>query len=236
MSNSIAQDRARLDRDGVREIVRGTLRYFAHLTILALAAGSAGWTNAWVYTGLHLFLQAAYVVTILRFDPRLLNERGKFIQQDTKAFDKVFYALYAPLTLVVLVVAGLDAVRWEWSSMPGGLAILGVVVSVPTFFFALWAMVVNPHFETTVRLQEAHQVCTSGPYRFVRHPGYVSLILFALLNPLILGSWWAFVPGGVMALLAVTRTALEDRTLQEELPGYRAYTQVTRYRLLPWAW
>ncbi|MGD9099359.1 MAG: hypothetical protein PVF45_02685, partial [Anaerolineae bacterium] len=84
MSDSTAQDRARLNRDGVREIVRGTLRYFLHFAILALAAGSTGWTSAWLYTGLHLFLQAVYVVTMLRFNPRLLNERGKLVQQDTQ--------------------------------------------------------------------------------------------------------------------------------------------------------
>lgn len=99
-------------------------------------------------------------------------------------------------------------------------------------------MAVNPHFETTVRIQDdrEHRVCTSCPYKIVRHPGYVGVILGTLGIPLILGSWWGLVPGTIMILLVVMRTALEDRTLQKELTGYKEYTKITRYRLFPFVW
>jgi protein-S-isoprenylcysteine O-methyltransferase Ste14 len=99
-------------------------------------------------------------------------------------------------------------------------------------------MVANTFFSTTYRLQEdrGHAVASSGPYRVVRHPGYVGTIAFELATPIMLGSLWALMLGGLGALLIVVRTALEDRTLQEELPGYAEYTQRTRYRLLPKVW
>jgi protein-S-isoprenylcysteine O-methyltransferase Ste14 len=113
-----------------------------------------------------------------------------------------------------------------------------MLIALPSFLFALWAMVVNTHFEATVRIQEEreHQVCSSGPYEIVRHPGYVSMILLAFANPLILGSRWAFAPAGLIVLLVLARTALEDRTLQDELLGYKEYAASTRYRLLPGVW
>jgi protein-S-isoprenylcysteine O-methyltransferase Ste14 len=104
--------------------------------------------------------------------------------------------------------------------------------------FVTWAMVTNRFFSSIVRIQRdrGHIVCDGGPYRWVRHPGYAGGALAALATPLALGSWWAFVPAVLTILLTAWRTALEDRTLQQELPGYAAYTQRTRYRLLPGVW
>ncbi len=76
---------------------------------------------------------------------------------------------------------------------------------------------------------------TGGPYRFVRHPAYVGGILSNLATPIMLGSWWAILLGGLSALLIV-RTTLEDKTLQEELDGYKEYAARVRYRLLPGVW
>ena len=100
-------------------------------------------------------------------------------------------------------------------------------------------MSVNTHFEKTVRIQHdrGHRVVDSGPYRIVRHPGYLGTIIgFVLATPLLLGSWWAFAPAVVAAAFLVVRTALEDRTLNKELDGYQTYTQNVRYHLLPGAW
>ncbi len=238
MSNSNTQNRFRLDRDGKKEVVRGTLRFFFHLALLLLAAGRSDWFNAWAYIGFYLLLHAVYVIAMLKADPQLLNERGRFMQANTKAFDKVFYALYIPLFFITLIVAGLDAGRHAGARLPFGASIAGMLIALPTFLFVLWAMLVNTHFEATVRIQEerGHQVCTSGPYKIVRHPGYVGMIILAFANPLILGSRWAFAPGGIIALLVLARTMLEDRTLQDELPGYKEYAENTRYRLLPGVW
>jgi protein-S-isoprenylcysteine O-methyltransferase Ste14 len=99
-------------------------------------------------------------------------------------------------------------------------------------------MISNAHFATVVRVQadRGHAVCHTGPYRFVRHPGYIGGIIQSLALPLVLGSLWAFIPGVLAALLLVARTALEDQTLQEELPGYTEYVQQVHYRLLPGVW
>jgi protein-S-isoprenylcysteine O-methyltransferase Ste14 len=99
-------------------------------------------------------------------------------------------------------------------------------------------MASNTHFESYVRIQEdrAHKPVSSGPYQYVRHPGYVGMALSALSIPLTLGSWWALIPAGIAALLIVIRTALEDKTLHTELQGYAEYAKKVRYRLLPGIW
>ncbi len=101
-----------------------------------------------------------------------------------------------------------------------------------------WATGSNAFFSLTVRIQKerGQAVVEGGPYRFVRHPSYVGGILFELAAPIMLGSWWALIPGGLDAVLFVIRTALEDKTLQAELDGYPAYTERTRYRLVPGVW
>jgi protein-S-isoprenylcysteine O-methyltransferase Ste14 len=79
-------------------------------------------------------------------------------------------------------------------------------------------------------------VATGGPYRIVRHPGYVGAILYTLAMPVLLGSVWALIPAGMSAAVFIVRTHLEDRTLHDELPGYREFAGQTRYRLLPGVW
>ena len=87
-----------------------------------------------------------------------------------------------------------------------------------------------------IQKERGHSVVTEGPYRVVRHPGYVGTLISFLATPLALGTPWVYVASGLMALVVVIRTALEDRTLIEELPGYAEYTRQTRYRLLPGIW
>jgi protein-S-isoprenylcysteine O-methyltransferase Ste14 len=99
-------------------------------------------------------------------------------------------------------------------------------------------MLSNRFFSPTVRIQSdrGHQVISGGPYQIIRHPGYSGWILQMLAAPLALGSWWGLIPGLLSACLYGIRTALEDRTLHRELPGYTDYAARVRYRLLPGIW
>jgi len=99
-------------------------------------------------------------------------------------------------------------------------------------------MASNKYFSTSVRLQDerGHSVASGGPYRFVRHPGYVGFILFTLSTPVALGTLWGLIPAGIIGLILIVRTGLEDRMLQEELPGYREYAKRVQFRLLPGLW
>jgi protein-S-isoprenylcysteine O-methyltransferase Ste14 len=208
--------------------------------VLFLAAGTVRWSWGWAYYAILTLCQITSRALILRRNPELLAERASYrAKKDAKQWDQTLMravALYGPL--ICWIVAGLDH-RWSWSPEVGpGLRWIALIVVFSGTAFAAWAMVVNRFFAAVVRIQHDrdHQVVSDGPYRIVRHPGYAGGVYGWLTMPLMLGSLWAYVPALLTVCALVVRTALEDRTLVEELPGYREYTQRTRYRLLPGVW
>lgn len=227
-----------LNRFGIRSIIVQTLLIIIGFAILFLSAGTLAWTNAWIYVGLVSIYWVISTAVLARVNLEMLNERGSVVKEGTKGFDKVWVALYPLVTYGNLVVMGFDAVRFQWSFMPFWLTFVGIFMFLCASPLPLWAMAVNKFFEWTARIQDdrSQYVCTSGPYRIMRHPGYTGLIISILAYPFILGSWWGLVPSGILAILIIIRTALEDRTLQVELPGYKEYTRQVKYRLIPLVW
>jgi protein-S-isoprenylcysteine O-methyltransferase Ste14 len=201
------------------------------------AAGRLDWFGAWLLTGLYfLFLLVVMVWTNLKA-PGLMEERSH-MAQNVKTWDKVITTIYTVLLLALLVTAGLDAGRFRWSVVPAVLQVVGVLMLIFCGVVIWWVISVNYYLSRYARIQNdrGQQVVTQGPYRFVRHPMYAMLIPFMLGIGLVLGSWWALVPGGLIGALYLVRTALEDKMLQEELPGYREYALKVRYRLFPGLW
>ena len=203
-----------------------------------MSAGTINWTNGWIYVVLVSSYWVISTVVLAKVNPRMLNERGSVVKEGTKGFDKVWVAVIPLLTFGNLVIMGFDAVRFQWSLMPFWLTFLGVFMFVAVTPFALWAMAVNRFFEWTARIQnDKHQyVCTLGPYKIVRHPGYTGLIVSILAYPLVLGSWCGFVLSAIMTMIIFIRTGLEDRMLQKELPGYTECAKRVKYRLIPLVW
>jgi protein-S-isoprenylcysteine O-methyltransferase Ste14 len=208
--------------------------------VLFVAAGTTDWPMAWAYVALTAAVTLGSRILLWRYNPDLITERARSMEAEgAKSWDKPivqFVAIIGPL--LMLVIAGLD-VRFGWRpEIPLALQISAFVLLMLSTFFATWAMLVNRFFSGVVRIQtdRGHTVVSDGPYRFIRHPGYLGGIVADLAGPLALGSAWALIPGGLTTLLIIIRTALEDRTLLEELPGYTEYAQRTRYRLLPGIW
>ncbi|MGD0020603.1 MAG: isoprenylcysteine carboxylmethyltransferase family protein [Candidatus Limnocylindrales bacterium] len=217
----------------------GAIAFFLILeaVILFVAAGRLDWTWAWIYLAICVGTVLVNGTLMFRASPETIAERGR--PGETQTWDKVVSGLWSlALYLLLPLVAGLD-VRFAWS---GDLAVAwnvaGAAVLVAGLGLAAWAMLANAYFSTAVRIQgdRGQTVCRSGPYRLVRHPGYVGFILQSFGTALVLGSLWALVPGVAAASLMVIRTALEDRFLQAELPGYRDYTRDVRHRLVPGIW
>ncbi len=202
--------------------------------ILFGAAGRLDWTMAWALLGIHL---AGGIVVVLAASPSLIEERTKK-RDGAKKWDKTLLPLMSIVGLAALLVAGLD-MRFGWSvPYPFWLQAAALLLFLLGYVLLDWAAVVNQFFSTTVRIQgeRGHITVTRGPYRIIRHPGYLGLILCVLAQPLMLSSLWALIPAIVTMIILFTRTGLEDRCLRDELAGYREYTQDVRYRLLPGVW
>lgn len=228
---------AKLGRSGIRYVVGRLISFSLLGAVLFLAAGRLDWARAWVYLTALFAGELVSAAVLAAASPETLNQRGSR-HRNTKPFDKVVLSLWVVIAFSGAAVAGLDAGRYGWSSMPFEALYVGLAAISLAWALGTWAMASNVHFETTVRIQQdrGHQVATSGPYRVVRHPGYVAAILGTLAAPLILGSAWLFATSGATTLLFIVRTALEDRTLHRELSGYPEYAAQTRYRLLPGVW
>ena len=218
----------------LKRMLQVVITYLILAAILFISSGRLNWIWAWVYLGAGLGI---LMINVLILPPELIAERGQ-PGDNVKRWDKVLTTLAGLPTLGVPIVTGLDE-RFGWSPQ-----LVPVIHLIGLTFFVLgqglfsWAMASNKYFSTAVRIQmdRGHTVATAGPYRYVRHPGYVGYIVSFLGMSLTLGSLWAIIPAGLIACLLVARTALEDRTLQDELPGYKDYAQRVRYRLLPGMW
>jgi len=225
--------------DVTRGVARWIFKSIVYTVIFGLAlfttSGDLGWGWGWVYLGIYIINQ---VILTMILPPDLLSERSK-PQEGSKGWDIVLASVAALLMpLVVYLVAGFDRGNGWSGTLSPAMQIVALVVMIGGIALSDWAMATNKFFSGVIRIQadRGHAVQTGGPYRFMRHPGYVGGILHHIAAPLMLGSWWALIPGGTGALLFVIRTALEDKTLQRELPGYVEYTHKTRYRLLPGVW
>jgi len=205
--------------------------------MLLICGGELGWWQAWLYSLLILAAGIGGRMWAEQRHPGLTAERQSMESlRGAKAWDKVLAPLMAvSLVYPMVIVAGLDH-RYHWSpDFPPWLIVTGFMLIALGYAFAAWAVAENRFFSTVVRIQteRGHTVCDTGPYRFVRHPGYAGNVLALFGIVLALGSVWTLIPAAVASVIGVIRTQLEDRTLQEELPGYRDYARRVCYRLFP---
>jgi len=207
------------------------------IAALFLPAGRLDWWAGWAF--LIAFFGATIILTLWmrRRDPALMEERSR-TAENVKSWDKAIMGVYTVLLFGMLVIAGLDAGRFGLSDMPAALIVVGWLGLLAAFGLVWWVMASNPFLSRMVRIQDerGQVVVTTGPYNYVRHPMYVGTITAMICIPLVLGSYWALIPAVLIDILFVVRTAMEDRTLMEELPGYWEYAARVRYRLLPGIW
>jgi protein-S-isoprenylcysteine O-methyltransferase Ste14 len=222
----------------IKTFLQGSAIFAWWLLSLFGSAGQVTWKRGWICTVLYLGALHTSRAIIKKLNPGLLEQRATAIRKDTKPFDKVFLRLFLSLTIVQPILAGLDAGRFNWAPIPFWTVYPGIGLFMISATLITWVLVKNPHAESSVRIQSErdHTVIASGPYRLVRHPMYVGLILLHTSMALILGSMWNLALAALITILFLWRTALEDQTLRQELPGYEEYATVTRYRLMPGIW
>lgn len=203
-----------------------------------MAAGKIDISRAWFAFSLHFVGAIVGAILMLKFAPGLANQRAS-AREGTKTWDKAILAIYFSLLLVVIpIVAGLDVGRFRWSHLGIYFAIAGVALYMAFFLIFYWAMMVNEHFEGTSRIQNdrGHKVIMDGPYRLVRHPGYIAMILACLADSFIIGSLYSLIPAVFAIIVTVIRTFFEDAMLKNELKGYAEYAKKIKYRLVPGVW
>ncbi len=230
-----------------RDPRRATARWLASVTVIGLvlaaslfiSAGSLGWRMAWAYVGVYAVTQVLVAAVVIRGNPELAAERAQLRASPAARWDRPLagiVALWGPMA--TLIVSGLDMRLAGSPAMPQALQTVGLALIAAGSFLSVWAMASNPFFYGHVRIEKerGHSVVDSGPYRMVRHPGYLGAVVFNLATPLMLSSVRAFIPAGLTSGALILRTALEDRVLQEGLDGYEEYAVRVRHRLVPGLW
>lgn len=217
--------------------IRLILFYLLIPIMLLACGGDFGWWQAWIYSLLIFVIGVGGRILAENRHPGLLSERQNIKKlQGVKVWDKVLAPLMAlSLSFPLVIVAGLDY-RFGWSPVfPLLFIVLGFLLISIGYAFAAWALIENRFFSSVVRIQvdRGHVVCDSGPYRIMRHPGYAGNILALLGIVLALSSIWTLIPVAAALIIMVIRTELEDRTLQNELNGYKEYVQKVRFKLIP---
>lgn len=206
--------------------------------IVFIPVGRLDWMLGWIFVAAWSLPKLVFTFILRWYDPELLVERMTR-HQNTQKYERVIIPLYYILSLGTILFAVLDGGRFHWSAqVPTVVIILSYIINLSGSLLAYWAVSANPFFSSESRLQidRNQRVTRSGPYRFVRHPGYLASILLWPVYGLMLGSWWAFIPGLLAAMMMLIRTIYEDRMLRTELPGYAEYARQVRYRLFPGIW
>jgi len=221
-----------------KDIIRRLIQVFSVLilqgAILFIAAGTLSWKWAWYVLLLGLFL---LIINLILLPAELVEERGRK-KENVKKWDRILTSIISLPTILMYVFSGLDH-RFNWT---GDVHIIMNIAGLVLIFLGsmifTWSMVSNKFFSTLVRLQtdRQHTVVTEGPYKYVRHPGYLGYMIFTLATPIALGAFWGLVFSGIIGILLIVRTALEDATLKKELPGYAEYTENVKYKLIPLLW
>lgn len=219
----------------IQVIVRAI--FFLGLMFAVLFVSAARWDYWYGWTYFILFVYG-YLFNWILIPSELLQERFK-PGPGTKKWDYVFHALYLPLTYTIPLVAALDGGRYHWTGeFPLWINVFAFAVIFSGYSLEIVSAWTNRFFSSTVRIQKdrGHFVIDKGPYAFIRHPGYAGTIIASFCIGIGLNSLWALIPAGLYALLFITRTVLEDNTLQKELPGYADYAARVKYRLFPGIW
>lgn len=224
----------------LKAAVRLVLLTLIMFAVLFLAAGHLDWWEGWVYVGQGLFLLIFSRALMIAKNPSTAMERAEAGQKENvQGWDRILMpltALYLPF--LSWIVAGLDE-RFGWTPNNAiSIKLIALAVLITGNVLGTWAMLENRFFSSHARIQteRGHQVISSGPYRFVRHPAYAGGVLSWIAAPFFFSSYWTAVVSLVAISANVLRTYKEDKMLQEELPGYKEYTQKVRYRLIPGIW
>ncbi|MCA9937615.1 MAG: isoprenylcysteine carboxylmethyltransferase family protein [Anaerolineales bacterium] len=221
-----------------RRIIQVVVLILLFCLLLFGVGGQWDWAAGWAYVALYLLGTLINAYILLRKSPDLIAERGR-PGEGVKAWDKALAPLvgfFGPFAQWLVV--GLDH-RFGWSpplSLP--IVVAGFVLVALGFALTVWAMAANRFFSGMVRIQaeRGHVVVSTGPYRYVRHPGYAGMLLFTVATPFALSALWGLLPALFTLIGLVIRTQLEDQALQVELDGYAAYARRVRSRLLPGIW
>lgn len=224
----------------IRYNVRLFLGLLAQAIIFFAAAGITEIPRAWFFFIITIIYYISSFIVIYLLNPDVIISRGgSAFRENTKKWDKYILLVYTILGIYgQFFVAGWDLGHLKFWLLGFDYIWIGLFLYLVSIVLIVWSLIQNPYFEPSVRIQKDrnHKVITTGPYRLVRHPGYLSGILMHLGMPMIIGSGLALIYAIIIIGILLLRTYMEDKTLQTELEGYKDYADKTKYKIFLGIW
>ncbi|WIV12730.1 isoprenylcysteine carboxylmethyltransferase family protein [Proteiniborus sp. MB09-C3] len=227
----------KLEKSGINYLIRVAFQIIIGAILFFVSSGTLKNHRGWVYFIVYAISTVLGVLYLSKHNPEVLNERAKE-RNNTEQWDNILLKIYVALAFfVIYIIAGFD-IRFGWSSISVLCMYPALAIVILSSLFAIWAMKENTNFEATSRIQSdrIQNICESGPYKIVRHPGYLAIILWAVAIPFVFGSIYMMIPSFLISVIIVIRTYLEDEMLKKKLVGYVEYSNGTKYRLIPYIW
>ncbi len=222
----------------IKIVARFVVGFLFFGTFFFGAAGTFSWPEAWIYLIIQYSFSIFIVLWLKKNDPALLKDRMTVMKKTSKGWDKAITIASIPIAIALLVIPGLDAVRYQWSHVSIAAQIISFMVIIASLLLFFRVIKENPFLSRVIEVQKerGHRVITTGPYSFIRHPMNAGVMPLFFCFPLALGSLYGIIPAVFFLISIVIRTHLEDKTLHKELPGYVEYAKKTKYRLFPGIW
>jgi len=220
-----------------RFICKFSLLMLAMLLVFGLLffppAGTFNYWQAWLYIFLLFSVTISMTIYLYKNDPALLERRMNL--KERKSRQKWIIAVSYPVFILVFILPGFDQ-RFGWSNLAPAISITADLLILLSYGLIFFVFRENSYASRVIEVTEGQKVISSGPYAIVRHPMYSGTILMYLCSPLALGSWVAALPSLFLVAVIILRILDEEKTLAEELEGYREYMQKVRYHLIPGIW
>jgi len=205
------------------------------MAVLFWPAGTLNWTEAWIYLIIQFGFSGIYTIYFLKHDPQLIQKRME-MKMPPALIDKIIMIPFSITATAVLIVPGFDVIRYQWSSLPIYVEVIGFVGFLVCSYFLFLVMKENSYLAKVVEVQKDHKVISTGLYKYIRHPMYAVVIPMFFFIALALGSLYALIPAVLTAIFLIIRIPFEEKTLIKDLKGYKEYTKKTKYRLIPKIW
>jgi protein-S-isoprenylcysteine O-methyltransferase Ste14 len=217
-------------------VIRFILVYIILALALFIPAGTILWLQGGIYIIMMIVFSTSFIIYLKKKDPELLKARAK--TKTTESWDKKIGIIAGVFFLAMYILPGFDAVRFHWSSVPLLINMIGFAGMILAVIFFLLVSRENTYLSRVVEIQDerGHKVITTGPYKIVRHPMYLAVIVLYICHCLALGSLYSLIPCTGLIITIIFRIYYEDKKLHEELEGYKEYAEKTRFKLIPGIW
>lgn len=214
----------------ISRLIAGVLMF---ALLFFLPAGTWRYWQAWMYIGILIIPMFFVLAYFMKHDPALLERRMK-MREERKEQRKIIQVSGLAFVLAY-ILPGFD-IRYGWSNVPAWVCILAALMVFLSYMLVFRTMQVNSFLSRVIEVAEGQKVIDTDVYSIVRHPMYVGMIILYVLSPLVLGSYWALIPALTIIPVIIARIADEENALEQELPGYKAYKQKVKFRLIPFIW